>query len=49
MKNSKFAQFALDAKALKTVKGGNQTFPPVSTSTQVNDFNSSRSNRERGN
>lgn len=49
MKKLNFAQFALTGKELKTIKGGDVITVPVSTTTQTIDFNSSRSNRERGN
>jgi hypothetical protein len=51
MKLSNFNSLALNAIALQTIKAGTDPSMhlPVSTTTQVNDFNSSRSNRERGN
>jgi hypothetical protein len=52
MKLSNFNSLALNAIALQTIKAGTDPSSmhlPVSTTTQVNDFNSSRSNRERGN
>lgn len=49
MKNLNFAQFALNSKEMKSLNGGDSIVIPVTTSVSTIDFNSSRSNRERGN
>ncbi|MDI9309149.1 MAG: bacteriocin [Limnohabitans sp.] len=47
MEIGKFKRNELTKNELKTINGGNEVIP-VSTTTQITDFNSSRSNRERG-
>ena len=49
MKNLNFAQFALSTKEMKSLNGGDTIVVPATTSVSINDFNSIRSNRERGN
>ena len=49
MEKSKFSKFTLSKDQLKVIYGGDNIVVPVSTTNQINDFNSSRSNRERGN
>lgn len=48
MENAKLKKNELTKSELKTIMGGNGVVPVVAT-TQINDFNSSRSNREKGN
>lgn len=48
MEIGKFKKNELAKSELKTINGGSDVIQ-VSTTTQINDFNSSRSNRERGN
>jgi hypothetical protein len=48
MKNLNFTQWTLNSNELKTIKAGNGIIV-INTTYQLTDFNSSRSNRQRGN
>jgi natural product precursor len=49
MKKLNFTQFALSTKEMKSLNGGDTIVVPIITPASIVDFNSSRSNRERGN